>query len=579
MSSDAPFQMPEDIAGISNDDLAALIQRARDEFGSLYESGASPDAVARGAELVNAIEALSAEETSRREAAEKDAADLEAQRQRVDAIFAQSQPQDEGDEDPDGGNDDSGEGEAPAEQAAQEPALVADATPAAPKRKTTDVRDVIKAGPSLNARFSDAARRAPNPQVPDRSASDLVITAATPTAGLPIGSRIDTMDRLIKTIANYAKGTAITHGQPNYVPLASVQNTFDVVMSDRTSPAEVEEKLKALTNPDVLVAAGGWCAPPQIRYDFFDVVCEDGLIDLPTIGIERGGITFPVSPSLADVFDGTFTNGTVPWVWTNNDDIAAATGGGGTKPCVRVPCPDFETVLLECYGICLTAGNLTDAAYPEATRNYLRLLMAALERAMNIRYLAQMVAQSTTLGPLGTAGSGAAAPLLGAVEMAAIDYRIRYGMCDDAILEVILPSWVRGAIRSDLAKRTGVNLLDVTNEMIADWFDTRRVRVQLVTDWQVRSSGLPGFSTPVTAWPTTVDFLLFAAGTFVRGNGMSLDLGVVRDSTLNATNDFTAAWAEQCHLIAKLGHESRRYTVNICTDGTTGAADLTACGL
>ena len=69
---------------------------------------------------------------------------------------------------------------------------------------------------------------------------------------------------------------------------------------------------------------------------------------------------------------------------------------------------------------------------------------------------------------------------------------------------------------------------------------------------------------------------LYAAGTVARGNGMTLDLGVVRDSTLNARNDFTAAWMEECHLIARFGHEVREYTTNACPDGTTGAADLTS---
>jgi hypothetical protein len=74
-----------------------------------------------------------------------------------------------------------------------------------------------------------------------------------------------------------------------------------------------------------------------------------------------------------------------------------------------------------------------------------------------------------------------------------------------------------------------------------------------------------------------VRHFLYAPGTVARGNGMSLDLGVVRDSTLNATNDFTAAWMEECHLIAQFGHEVREYTINVCPDGTTGAADLTSC--
>jgi hypothetical protein len=34
---------------------------------------------------------------------------------------------------------------------------------------------------------------------------------------------------------------------------------------------------------------------------------------------------------------------------------------------------------------------------------------------------------------------------------------------------------------------------------------------------------------------------------------------------------------EECWLIAKVGHESRRGVINICPDGTVGASDLTAC--
>jgi len=68
-----------------------------------------------------------------------------------------------------------------------------------------------------------------------------------------------------------------------------------------------------------------------------------------------------------------------------------------------------------------------------------------------------------------------------------------------------------------------------------------------------------------------------APGTAVLGQGLRLDLGIIRDSVLNATNDHTAEWMEECWLIFNPGHEIRRLTVNICPDGTTGAADLVAC--
>ena len=58
---------------------------------------------------------------------------------------------------------------------------------------------------------------------------------------------------------------------------------------------------------------------------------------------------------------------------------------------------------------------------------------------------------------------------------------------------------------------------------------------------------------------------------------MALNLGVVRDSTLNAENDHTALWMEECHLIAQFGPAPRLYNLEICPDGTVGAADLTSC--
>ncbi|HEU5108610.1 MAG TPA: major capsid protein [Micromonosporaceae bacterium] len=576
MSEDA-FRLPEDLTGISDEELASLHERATNEFDALYEGGATNESLARAAELADAIEALSGERTTRAEAAKATAEQFEATRQRVEAARAQAQP------DPEPESEPAPEPEV-AESATPEPALVADARP------KTDVRDVIKSGrPHLNVRLSDAAKNAPDPQVPDNRADDLVITASAATSGHPIGTRITDLDGLARFIGQHSKSLTVTHGSPSYTPFATIQRPQVTVLGENTHPAEVERILNELTDPSVLTAAGGWCAPSEIRYDFFNIACQErtAVIDLPTVGIDRGGIKWPVAPSLADVFSSpaafapfgaTFNVQSVPWLWTESDDIAAATGSP-TKPCIRVPCSSFGEARLECYGYCVTAGNLTDSAFPEATANFLKLVMAAQIRAENFRYLAQMVSGSTNVGAIGTAGAGTTAPLLGAVELAAIDYRTKYGMCDDDVLEVVLPTWTKGVVRSDLAKRNGLALFDVTDAMIAAWFDVRSVRVQFVGEYQVRGSGLPGQSSAITAWPTSLEFMIYAAGTWVRGDGMSLDLGVVRDSTLNSTNDHTAAWTESCHLVAKFGHESRRYQVAICTDGTTGAADLTACGV
>ena len=45
---------------------------------------------------------------------------------------------------------------------------------------------------------------------------------------------------------------------------------------------------------------------------------------------------------------------------------------------------------------------------------------------------------------------------------------------------------------------------------------------------------------------------------------------MVRDSTLNATNDFTAAWAEQFYSVMQLGPAAREITITALVNGITG---------
>jgi hypothetical protein len=440
--------------------------------------------------------------------------------------------------------------------------------------------------------LSDARRFAP--QSADVAPARLSVTASVDIPGVARGDGVDSLDRMVDIFQRKAKSMPVTTDQPNYQLVASVRNEYEHSIDDRTSLGQVDELIRHITSDDrkeALVAAGGWCAPSEIRYDFFNIACEDGLIDLPTFGVTRGGIRFPTSPSLADVISGgafggfstTFSNATNPWLWTETDDIASVTGVPN-KPCVRVPCPSFNEERLECYGICVTAGNLTDDAYPEATRNFLRLMMSAHAHAMNGRIIANMVSRSTAAidtGGYAVTGQPVYQQVYGGLALAAADYRARYGMCQDDVLEFVAPYWVKSAIRADLAWRNGADAEQIPDSEINRHFAALNLRPQWVNDWQVRGAGQFGNATAMTSWPVTATFMLYAAGTFILGNGLQLDLGVVRDSTLNAENDHTAAWSEECHLVARVGHESRRYTINFCVNGKTGAqlASTSGCNL
>jgi hypothetical protein len=571
-------EFPADLVRVSDEDLAALQTAAEAEFDRVDSAETlSAENVERAFYLTEGLAKVKAEikmrADRRADAAKKDQETLAAR-------MADMRKQVSGESGPNGG----GSAVTVVEAAPPiDPEAIAAAAArgvaavwAATQRPGSDVAERITS-------LALAQQHVPTPQPPREK---LAVTASVDIPGIASGQKLE-FDDLVAAVQRRAKSLPVSHtGDVDAGPrVATIHNTFEHTVDDRTSPAQVEELIHYLTRPeaqDALVAGGGWCAPSEIRYDFFNVACTDGLIDLPTVGINRGGIQFPTSPSLADVqlapFVSGFSNASVPWLWTETDDQATVSGTPN-KPCVRVPCPTFVQRRLECYGICVTAGNLTDDAYPEAPRNFLRLVLAAHEHAMNNRIISTMVALSSapiTGTDFATANAPAFNQLLGGLSLAAADYRAKYGMCATDVLEAVVPYWVAAVIQADLAYRTGTTEpISVTLAQINGFFADRGVRVQWVNDWQVRGSGQFGGATPLEAWPTSVTVMLYAAGTFLLGNGLTLDLGVVRDSVLNADNDFTAAWSEECHLVARVGHESRQYTISINVNGS-GVAALSA---
>lgn len=585
--SEELVSVPQDLKLLSDDELGELETRATAEFDRLNENDdVTPEALERLMSLTDGIERLRAENsarlTQRRQEADLERARLARQREGLQSRV-HSGNSGEGGDIPGGEGPEfkpiDGEAIAAAAARGATAALVA-----ALGDRGGDLAGQLKRATSL----SEAQKHAPRPKTPTAA---LAVTAAVDIPGLARNDDLSNLDALSNAFYKRARSMSVTNGSPQEQLVATIRNEFEYTIDDRTTPGQVDELFKRLTNEDMkqsLVAGGGWCAPSEIRYEFFNIACTTGLVDLPTFGVSRGGIRFPTSPSIADAFGTTglapfavaLSNTSIPWLWTETDDQAAATGASPRKPTLRVPCPSFNERRLECYGVTVTAGNLTDDAYPEATQNFLKLVLAAHAHAMNTRILSTMTSLATaavTTGSYGVTGQPAFNAILGGVDLAAVDYREKYGMCDDDVLEVIMPMWVPEVIRADLAHRRDYQFTSVTEATIKAWFADRGIRVQFVDDYQVRGAGQFGnASTAMTAWPTTVTYMMYAAGTFMLGNGLSLDLGVVRDSTLNAANDHTAAWSEECHLVAMVGHEARQYTTRFAVAGETSPTAIVA---
>lgn len=553
------FELPADgLSGLPDSDLSRLLDQAYVAFDAIPRDATATGAdAARASQLADAIEQISAARTTITTGADA-IARINAARQAAATAPAEPEPAPEPNPAP------------VPEPVAPEPELV---TAAGGARTESRELGGFSGGRSLNVSLRDIRRQKPV-EDGDRHGQQVMVASAD-IPGFTQGGQIHDMDALVAAMHARARTLPVAHGNGQRVHVAQMQRQYTHNLSIDSPVEEIQRVLTAATDPEVLIAAGGWCAPSEISYDFFNIACIDGLLDLPTVGINRGGLRWPTSASFGDI---NALSGIV-WTWNETMDVAAATGTGqsGTKPCVRVPCPSYNEARLSCDGICVTVGNLTSNAFPELIANHLRLVEAIQAHYTNNRIIQNVVSQSTAVTDGGAATQSTTAGILNAAALQAADYREKYAMCGGDVMEAVFPRWILENVREDLAKRMGVSdMMAVSNQMIAQWFDARNIRTQFVADWQVRTTGL-GQSTPATIWPTSAQFLVYAPGTFVRGNGMTLDLGVVRDSTLNSTNDYTAAWMEECYLVAKKGHESRIVTVDVCANGTTGAANMVSC--
>lgn len=587
----ALFPAPEDLTKVSDEELSTLETEGVSEFDKVHGiTDYTPELVQYAMQLREDLDRIKAELSARRVRQDQNAAAAKARAERQmaelkDAIHTPAEGTPEHTE---------LTGKITADREEAIAAAAAKGAATAMLQVLSETRmgtNISEAGARAVASLSATREVAPKPKAP---AAKLAITAAGS------GASIENIADLATRFTNAAQGapsTSLGKHAPRY-PVASIKNQFSHTVDNRTNPFEVLEAWRGMVdakgNAQALVAGGGWCAPNEIMYDFFNIAGAPRTVDLPTVGVTRGGIQFPVSPAIGDVFFQSggsnpasgfggfafsFSNASDPWLWSETDDILTVTGSVN-KPTLRVPCSSFSSQRLEAYGLTVTAGNLTDSAYPEQTQNFIRLLRSAYAHAINARLISLMVAASASAVSLGTAANAAVPQIVNSTGLAATDYRTRYAMDEDAVLEVVFPYWILEAMRADLGYKPGISdlsLMAVADATIVGLFTARNVRPQFVSDWQVRAANLPGVSTEnLAVWPTAVTFMLYAAGTFLHGQGMSLDLGVVRDSVLNAENDFTAAWAEETHLVAKVGHVSRQYTLafnvggNVAV-GATGA--------
>jgi len=391
------------------------------------------------------------------------------------------------------------------------------------------------------------------------SAATVAITAGADIPGYTAGSAISNMSEVAEAMAKRLHGLRrVNGGDGEQHIVASIATQYP---EDRTLTQDAENNWKKVQNvvgPEALIAAGGHQAPFEVKYDIFGLGTTARPVRdcLPRFQADRGGIRFITPPVLSDYANAV-------GIWTAAND-SAETPSPASKLSLTVTAASETTVATDAVTLQLQFGNLMSRAYPEliARHNELGLVQHAREAEGQI--LTRLTALSTAV----TSASiiGVARDYLVQVGRAASAYRGRHRLESDAPLRVIAPYWIKDAMAADLVlSAPGDNMLNAYGE-IDGYLAARGVNICYHLEEPTAAQG----SGAMNEFGDTLTWYMFAEGTFLFLDGGTLDLGVIRDSTLVGTNDYKM-FVETFEGVAKVGVESLKVASTIAVNGTAAA--------
>ena len=405
-----------------------------------------------------------------------------------------------------------------------------------------------------NLNIEVPADRRPVAQV---SAAPVAITAGADIPGYTAGSTLTDMNAVAEAFSKRIHALRrVNGGDGEQHIVASVTTQYP---EERTLTQDAEAnraKIQAVTGPEALVASGGHSAPYEVKYDIFGLgTTARPLKDaLPKFQADRGGIRFVTPPVLSSY-------GNAVGIWTNAIDTNPGTD---VKASLTVSAASEETVATDAVTLQLQFGNLMTRAYPEliARHNELGLIQHAREAE------GQILSRLTDLSTAVTSTSliGVARDYLAQLGRAAANYRGRHRLEADAPLRVIAPAWVKDAMAADLTlAMPGDNSMNAYAE-IDGYIASRGINMT----WHIDAFDGAQSSGAMNEFADTFVWYIFAEGTFLFLDGGTLDLGVIRDSSLVGTNDYKM-FVETFEGVAKVGVESLKVTSTISVNGVAAA--------
>jgi hypothetical protein len=326
------------------------------------------------------------------------------------------------------------------------------------------------------------------------------------------------------------------------------------------------------------LVAAGLCAPLENLYDIRVVgstgrPVRDALV---RFGAERGGIQY--RPAMSGV---TQTGGI--GFWDEDDDTADPLV---PKTCVEIACPGLVTAQVQAIYKCLTFSNMSTRFDPEYMQAVIDSQDIAHDRIAENTLLTQLIAGSKAV--YSEQLLGATRDILATLDKMIAYYRNVHRLADEVPLRWIAPLWALYLMRADMTRQMvgdGLQVLALTDQEIVSWFRARNVNPTFhldgidPADLTVPEPDVPvpaqfytllAANSPVPDFPSALSTLLFAEGDWLWLDGGTLDVGVVRDSTLVGQNRFQM-FSEGFEFAAFRGIESIHLIIPASPTGASAA--------
>lgn len=531
----------ENLNQLSVEDLDKLRGLIVAEFERVDGEDVTAENVAALNELADAGDQVLADQARREtEQAEAEAA-RETARERITAL---NPPEEE---------------ETPAEEP-ETPEAETEETPEAETEtpaEETPAEPVVASGKPKGAVARMAARQTkpkPSPEAAESEATRTSLVASGEARGFPAGTELD-KEKLVYAMTaaldarrgNVPAGKPGARGRDVVIASASWAEQYPESRRLRNQDWQHNQRVFRQTDADALVATGGICAPVNVDWAINMIADSARPVQagFPANQVSRGGLIY--RPDL----DFAATSGAIG-IWSEATDLAPA---GATKPIYTVACPGTDTVYVEAVTSRLGFGNLQSRFDPETVEANTDAALAAYARTADnnlLNLLAAACTQGVTTAP--STKLGATRDLGMAIMQAVAAFRNLHRAYEGVTLRGVFPTWIRDLIRIDLLRETAHqqdsswNSLAVTDQQVDDLFNQWGVSPIWHIDGQ--STTAPGLGSSVNqfftaqsasgaieTFPTQAVWYLYYEGAVQYLDGGRLDLGIVRDSLLDATND------------------------------------------